>query len=40
MPVIDEVPLPVVHASEWARIPDAWLHNRHRGGARVLAAAG
>jgi serine/threonine protein kinase len=40
MPVIDEVPLPVVHASEWARIPDAWLHNRHRGGPRVLAAAG
>ncbi|MBA4158987.1 MAG: BREX system serine/threonine kinase PglW, partial [Gemmatimonadetes bacterium] len=30
MPVIDRVPLPVVHASEWARLPEAWVNNRHR----------
>lgn len=31
LPVIDRVPLPLVHASEWARIPGAWLRNVHRG---------
>ena len=25
MPTVDDAPLPVVHASEWARIPEAWL---------------
>ena len=31
MPVIDGVPLPVVLASDWGRIPRAWLQNAHRG---------
>lgn len=30
MPVIDHTPLPVVHASDWARIPRAWVRNEHR----------
>jgi serine/threonine protein kinase len=30
MPVLDGKPIPVVHASEWTRIPDAWLANAHR----------
>jgi serine/threonine protein kinase len=38
MPVIDRVPLPVVHASEWARLSEPWLRNEHRGRARALAA--
>ena len=25
MPVIDDVPLPVVHPSDWARVPREWL---------------
>ena len=37
MPVIDGVPLPVVLASDWGRIPRAWLQNAHRG--RVHAPA-
>jgi serine/threonine protein kinase len=35
MPVIDGVPLPVVLASEWARIPGAWVTNAHRATADV-----
>ncbi len=31
MPVIDGVPLPIVLASDWARIPRVWLQNAHRG---------
>jgi hypothetical protein len=31
MPVIDGKPIPVILASEWARIPEAWLENAHRG---------
>jgi hypothetical protein len=30
LPVLDAKPIPVVHASEWTRIPDAWLANAHR----------
>jgi hypothetical protein len=30
MPVLDGKPIPVILASEWARIPDAWLENVHR----------
>jgi serine/threonine protein kinase len=30
MPVVDGVPLPVVLASEWARIPGSWVANAHR----------
>jgi len=30
MPVLDGKPVPVILASEWARIPDAWLTNAHR----------
>jgi hypothetical protein len=31
MPVIDREPLPVVLASEWARVPSSWIRNAHRG---------
>jgi hypothetical protein len=31
LPVLDGKPVPVILASEWARIPDAWLTNAHRG---------
>ena len=31
MPVLDGKPIPVILASEWARIPEAWLENVHRG---------
>ena len=30
MPVLDGKPIPVILASEWARIPEAWLENAHR----------
>jgi serine/threonine protein kinase len=30
MPVLDGKPIPVILASEWARIPEAWLINAHR----------
>jgi serine/threonine protein kinase len=30
MPVLDGKPIPVILASEWARIPKAWLVNVHR----------
>jgi hypothetical protein len=30
MPVLDGKPVPVILASEWARIPDAWMTNVHR----------
>jgi serine/threonine protein kinase len=30
MPVLDDKPIPVIHASEWARIPEFWLVNAHR----------
>jgi hypothetical protein len=30
MPVLDGKPVPVILASEWTRIPDAWLTNAHR----------
>jgi hypothetical protein len=30
MPVVDGVPLPVVLASEWARVPSSWVANAHR----------
>jgi serine/threonine protein kinase len=30
MPVLDGKPIPVILASEWARIPEAWLENLHR----------
>lgn len=31
MPVIDGTPLPVVLASQWARLTDTWVSNAHRG---------
>jgi hypothetical protein len=31
MPVLDGKPIPVLLGSEWARIPQAWLENAHRG---------
>lgn len=30
MPVLDGKPIPLILASEWARIPEAWLENAHR----------
>jgi serine/threonine protein kinase len=30
MPVIDSTPLPVVLASQWARLTDTWISNAHR----------
>jgi len=30
MPVLDGKPIPVILATEWARIPEAWLGNIHR----------
>jgi hypothetical protein len=30
LPVLDGKPVPVILASEWARIPEAWLENIHR----------
>ena len=38
LPVIDRTPLPVVHASEWARIPEAWIRNAHRGHTQLAVA--
>jgi hypothetical protein len=35
MPVLDGKPIPVILASEWARIPEAWLENVHRGGKQL-----
>jgi serine/threonine protein kinase len=35
LPSIDGVPVPVLGASQWARIPAAWIANRHRAGAPV-----
>jgi hypothetical protein len=35
MPVLDGKPIPVILASEWTRIPEAWLENVHRGGQRL-----
>jgi hypothetical protein len=31
LPVLDGKPVPVILASEWARVPDTWLANAHRG---------
>jgi len=35
MPVLDGKPIPVIQASEWARIPEAWLENMHRAGKQL-----
>jgi hypothetical protein len=42
MPVVDREPLPVVLASEWARVPSSWIRNVHRGrvGEEGVAAMG
>jgi hypothetical protein len=29
-PVLDDQPIPVIHAAERARIPESWLANAHR----------
>src|SRR5262249_7329010 len=31
-PMLDGKPIPVVTPGEWARVPEAWVANRHRGG--------
>jgi hypothetical protein len=38
MPVLDGKPIPVILASEWARIPEAWLVNAHRAKERAANA--
>jgi hypothetical protein len=35
LPVLDGKPIPVILLSEWARIPEAWLENVHRGGKQL-----
>jgi hypothetical protein len=35
MPVLDGKPISVIMTSEWARIPEAWLENVHRGGQQL-----
>jgi hypothetical protein len=30
-PAVDGVPLPVLSANQWARVPLDWIQNRHRG---------
>ncbi|MEA3410517.1 MAG: BREX system serine/threonine kinase PglW [Pseudomonadota bacterium] len=40
MPVIDGSPLPVVLASQWARLTETWLSNRHRGDSGTESSAG
>jgi hypothetical protein len=35
MPVLDGKPIPVILSSEWARVPEAWLKNVHRGGQQL-----
>jgi hypothetical protein len=34
LPVLDGKPVPVITRAEWASIPEPWLQNVHRGGAR------
>jgi hypothetical protein len=31
LPVLDGHAVPVIGRAEWARIPDSWLRNEHRG---------
>jgi hypothetical protein len=31
MPLLDGCPVPVIGRAEWARIPESWLQNQHRG---------
>jgi hypothetical protein len=40
MPVIDGTPLPVVLASQWARLTDVWISNGHRSGLALPDNAG
>ena len=37
MPTIDGTVLPVIAASNWARLTDSWLDNMHRAGGRSAA---
>jgi hypothetical protein len=37
-PQVDRVVLPVLAASNWARLTDPWLCNAHRAGGRTAAA--
>ncbi len=39
MPVIDGIPLPVVLASQWIRLTEAWIANEHRGAIQVRGSA-
>jgi hypothetical protein len=32
LPTLDRKPVPVISTNQWARIPEAWLANAHRGG--------
>jgi len=33
LPTLDRKPVPVISSNQWARVPEAWLLNAHRGGA-------
>ncbi|MCY2987164.1 MAG: BREX system serine/threonine kinase PglW [Planctomycetota bacterium] len=35
LPVLDGHAVPVIGRAEWARIPDSWLRNEHRGGCQL-----
>ena len=35
MPIIDGTPLPVVLASQWARLTETWIANEHRGAIQI-----
>jgi hypothetical protein len=35
MPLVDGKAVPVIGRSQWARVPVAWLENRHRSGAAI-----
>ena len=32
LPTLDSKEVPVISSNQWARIPEAWLANAHRGG--------
>jgi hypothetical protein len=37
LPIIDEVPVPIIASSQWDRLTEAWLTNAHRAGTRSAA---
>jgi serine/threonine protein kinase len=35
LPTLDRKPVPVISSNQWARVPEAWLLNAHRGGGNI-----